>query len=116
VLQCVAVRNSVLQYVAVCCSVSSSDTNDGIGTPMCVMNRVKCCSVLQCVAVCCSVLQCVAVCCSVLQCVAVCCSASVMNRVKCVVVCCIMLQCAAVCCSVLQCVAVCCSASQCVAV
>jgi len=33
-----------------------------------------CCSVLQCVAVCCSVLQCVAVCCSLLQCVAVCCS------------------------------------------
>jgi len=55
---------------------------------------VKCCSVLQCVAVCCSVLQCVAVCCSVLQCVAVCCS---------------VLQCAAVCCSVLQCAAVCCS-------
>jgi len=33
---------------------------------------MRCCSVLQCVAVCCSVLQCVAVCCSVLQCVAVC--------------------------------------------
>ena len=32
---------------------------------------LRCCSVLQCVAVCCSVLQCVAVCCSVLQCVAV---------------------------------------------
>jgi len=33
-----------------------------------------CCSVLQCVAVYCSVLQCVVVCCSVLQCDAVCCS------------------------------------------
>jgi len=39
------IRYSVLQCVAVCCSV------------------------LQCVAVCCSVLQCVAVCCSMLQCV-----------------------------------------------
>jgi len=38
---------SVLQCVAVCCTVR--------------------CSVLQCVAVCCSVLQCVAVCCSVLR-------------------------------------------------
>ena len=33
---------------------------------------IRCCSVLQCVAVGCSVLQCVAVCCGVLQCVAVC--------------------------------------------
>jgi len=49
-----AVYCSVLQFVAVCCSVYA-----------------VCCSVLQCVAVCCSVLQCVAVCCSVLQCVAV---------------------------------------------
>ena len=29
------------------------------------IERIVCCSVLQCVAVCCSVLQCVAVCCSV---------------------------------------------------
>jgi len=45
---------SVLQCVAVCCSVA----------------------VFQCVAECCRVLQCVAVCCklAVLQCVAVCCS------------------------------------------
>ena len=34
------------------------------------MIPVRCCSVLQCVAVCCSVLQCVAVCCIVMQCVA----------------------------------------------
>jgi len=40
------------------------------------MTPLRCCGVLQCVAVCCSVLQCVAVCCSVLQCVAVCCSVS----------------------------------------
>ena len=45
VLQCVAVRCSVLLCVALCCSVS------------------------QCVAVGCSVLQCVAVCCSALRCV-----------------------------------------------
>ena len=48
-LQCFAVRRSMLQYVAVWYEVD----------PMC------CCSVLQCVAVCCSVLQRVAVCCSV---------------------------------------------------
>ena len=43
-------KSSMLQYVAVCCSVLH---------------------VFRCVAVCCSVLQCVAVCCSVLQCAAV---------------------------------------------
>jgi len=62
---------SVLQCVAVCCSVLHQ-------------SRLSVSCVLQCVAVCCSVLQCVAsisfvsflciaVCCSVLQCVAVCC-------------------------------------------
>ena len=59
-LQCVAVRCSVLQYVTVWFEVDL----------MC------CCSVLQCLAVFCSVLQCVAewfdvdlmCCCSVLQC------------------------------------------------
>ena len=55
---------SVLQCVAVCCSVF-----------VIVFWYITCHnSVLQCVAVCCSVLQCDAVCCSVLQCVAVCCS------------------------------------------
>ena len=85
---------SVLQSVAVCCSVClylelclDLDLNG-----LTVHSGGLCCSVLQCVAVCCSVLQCVAVCCSVLQCVAVCCS---------------VLQCVAVYCSVLQCVAVC---------
>jgi len=54
---------SVLQWVAVGCSVSHK-------------SRGYLCKalVLQCVAVCCSALQCVAVRCSVLQCVAVCCS------------------------------------------
>ena len=61
---------SVLQCVAVCCSVLRKWTQ---------IIRVVCCSVSQCVAVCCtnrlrSYLLCVAVCCSVLQCVAVCCS------------------------------------------
>jgi len=59
---CVAVLQycSVLQCVALCCSVLQCGT--------------MYCSVLQCVAVCCSVLQCVAVRCSVSQCVAVCCN------------------------------------------
>jgi len=86
----VCVCSSLLQCIAVCCSVL-----------YCV------CIVLQCVAVCCSVLpcvcillQCVAVCCSVLQCVAVC--------LHCVAVHWSMLQCVAVC---IHCVAVCCSMS-----
>jgi len=66
---------------------------------------LRCCSVLQCVAVCCSVLQRVSVCCSVLQCVAV----------QCVAVCCSALQCVAVHC-VAACVAVCCRVLQGVAV
>jgi len=49
--------DSVLQYVAVCCSVLA-----------------VCCSVLHCVAACCNVLQCVAAGCSVLRCVAAGCS------------------------------------------
>jgi len=65
VLQCVAVCCSVLQRIAAAllciriyltiCSLSS------------LLIYTVCCSVLQCVAVCCDVLQCVAVCCSVLQ-------------------------------------------------
>ena len=68
---------SVMQCVAVCCSVHS--LLHRIFWKMLQCNAV-CCSVLQyalasaedflkVVAVCCSVLQCVAVCCSVLQCV-----------------------------------------------
>jgi len=55
VLQCVAVRCSVLHCVAVCC-----------GVLRCV---AVCCSVVQCI--CCENRQCSAACCSVLQCVAV---------------------------------------------
>jgi len=62
--QRVAVCCSVLQCVAVRCSVlhTAKDTS-----PVAARHP------LQCAAVCCSVLQCVAVCCSVLQCIAVCC-------------------------------------------
>jgi len=94
---------SVLQRVAVCCSVlhcvvrqARSRMNESCLFQLArsllfyIAVRIVCCSVLQCVAVCCSVLQCVAVCCSVFQCVALCC---------------FVLQCVAVCCSVLQCVA-----------
>jgi len=99
---------SVLQCVAVCCSVCQSIR---------VETRWVCCSVLQGVRVCCSVLQCVAVSCSVLQCLAILNVPSswaihTSPDTKSV------LQCAAVCCSVLQCVAVCwvcCSVRQCVA-
>jgi len=59
-LQCVAVRCSVVHCVAVWCSV--------------LWRGAVCCSVLQCGAVCCSLVQCVAVWCSALQYVAVSCS------------------------------------------
>ena len=90
------------------------------------------CSVLQCVA-CCSVLQHVAVCCSVLQCGIVCCNVSrVAVRRSALVddartaydealalgdlsMCCSLSQYVAECCCVLQCVAMCCM-MQCVAV
>jgi len=68
VLQCVAVRCTVLQCggcVVVCCSdmVLREGCSDNV-SDSCV---AVCCSVLQWVAVGCSGLQCVAVCCSVLQ-------------------------------------------------
>jgi len=60
---------------------------------------------------CCSVLQCVAVCCSVLQCAWKTFTVELMCRLlapsKCVAVCCSVLQCGAVWCSVLQCGAMC---------
>jgi len=73
---------SVLQSIAVCCSVLHCLAMScracrllRISTlPSVVQSIAVCCSILQCVAVCCSILQCVAVCCSILQCVAVCCS------------------------------------------
>ena len=99
---CVAVYYRVLQCVAVRCSVLDLEIAvvpyEVLGTDV-LQCAAMYCSVLQCIAVCCSVLQCAAVCCSVLQCVAECCS---------------VWQCIAVHCSVLRCVAVCCSVLQCV--
>jgi len=73
VVQCAAVCGSVLQGVAVCCSIEiyrwnvEKVINKSLRN-MCTQWLVAvCCNVLQCAAVCCSVLQCVAVCCSVLQ-------------------------------------------------
>jgi len=88
------VRCSVLQCVAVCCSVhvlvrvelwrtfTNTSWHAHAGMSCGVLQGVVvccvCCSVLRCVAVCCSILQCIAVCCcSVLQCVAVCCRDSI---------------------------------------
>ena len=85
----VAVCCSVLQYIAVWCSVVPTWLS---------LVQLNCFIVMQCVAVSCSVLQCGALCCSVLQCLAVSCS---------------VLQCLAVCYSVVHCVAVSCSALQC---
>jgi len=69
VLQCAAVRCSVLQRGAVCCRVLQCVAGNGRTWHKLAQERplAVCCSVLQCVAVPCSVLQCVAACCSVLQ-------------------------------------------------
>ena len=99
----VATWHSVLQCVAVCCSVlqcnnqlrislESETGSEGGGGDVAV-----CCSVLQCVAVCCSVLPYVAMRCSASQCAEVCCR--VLHGVAAY---CIMLQRVAACCSVLQ--------------
>jgi hypothetical protein len=93
-------RCSVVQCVAVCCSV--------LHVAQCIYECVAAwCSVLQCVAVCWSVLhvarcihECVAVWCSVVQCVA-CSTMHLWMR-------CSVMQWVALCCIVLQCVAVCC--------
>ena len=58
VLQCIAVRRSVLQCVAVCCNELENVCDDSLSTQGVVA---------VCVAVCCSVLQCVAMCCSELE-------------------------------------------------
>jgi len=69
VLQCVEVRCSALQCVAVRCSALQCN------------NLVESCHMYKC----CSVLQCVAVCCRALQCVAVHCSATILlNHVTCI--------------------------------
>ena len=99
VLQCVAVRCSVLQtYIHTWHLVLQS-----VAVCSSVLQCVQCVADVHthsasCVAVCCSVLQCVAVCCSVLHCVA----DIHTHSVSCVAVCCSVLQCVAVCCSVLQ--------------
>ena len=122
--QFVALSCSLLQNVAVCCSLLQCVNDIRIVEALqhvathCI---ATCCSVLQCVndntlycnvllhvAVRVPLLQCVAVCCSVLQCVAVCCS-----MLQYVAVCCSMLQYVAVCCSVLHCNAMCCYVLQC---
>jgi len=58
---------SLLQHVAVCCSVLQIRPFAALVSVSCRLSGyfsvAACCSVLQCVAVCCSVLQCVAVCC-----------------------------------------------------
>jgi len=134
VLQCVAVRCSALQCVFRkaandCCAdlpyfgvLTYACRTKLLADVLEIIRRIhklslcviKCCSVLQCVAVCRSVSQCVVVCCSVLRCVAVCHSV-----LQCVAVICSVRQCAAGCwmhCSLLQCVAVCCSVLQCATV
>jgi len=64
---------SVLQLVAVCCSVLRSWSLDDLLSSREFSGALRC-SVSPCGAVCCSMLQCVAVWCSGLQCVAVWCS------------------------------------------
>ena len=81
------IYSSVLQCVAVCCSVLQ-----------CAAGRSN---MLPCGAVCCRVVQCVAVCSNVLRCVAVCCSAS-LGVAKVYLFCTGVLQCTAVCCNVPQ--------------
>ena len=103
---------SLLQSVAVCCSLLAvcCSVLRVVIPPICEISLIYMCKVDQpnallsgvyvavCFVVCCSVFQRVAVCCSLLQSVAVCCS---------------LLQSVAVCCSALQSVAVCCSLLQC---
>jgi len=81
VLQCVAVMFSVLQGVAVCCSVFHAneialEVIDLVISRVCsaLQYVVASCSVLQYVAGCCSALQYVVALCSVLQYMAGCCS------------------------------------------
>jgi len=61
---CGEVCCSVLQYVAVWCSVVQCGA---VCYSLEVLCGALCCCVFECIAVCCSVLQSVAVCCSVLQ-------------------------------------------------
>ena len=103
---------SVLQYVAVCCSMLQCAAHVRGCCSRCAAVCYAYCSVLQHTAACCIVSHCVAGCCRMLQCAD---SNKKLNSVGCqghVAACCSVLQCVAVCevcCSVLQCVAVCCS-------
>jgi len=71
VLQCVAVRCSVLQSVAVCLQCVAVNVLQTPGSLAAAIRGDAFGIVLQWLAVCCSVLQCVAVSCGALQCVAV---------------------------------------------
>jgi len=114
-LQCVAVYHSVLQGVAVCCSVLWTSHKCNTGRLMTWVPTSPSCSVLLCVTVYCSLLGCCSELwtsntwnaahfmtqrttfssCSVLQCVAIWCSV-----MQCLILCCSVLQYATVCCSV----------------
>jgi len=112
VLQCVEVRSSVFQCVAVCCSMSGGPRGQAVS--LALSPPAVCCKVLQCVAVCCRVLQCVdrdVELYLALSPVAVCFSVLHDSVWPCVAVSCSVLQCVAACCSVLQRVAVCHSTS-----
>ena len=87
-------RCSVLQYVAVYCSMLHSAAKTGILSER-DLHR-------QCDGVCCSVLQCVAVCCTVLHCIA---RSGVLSERDLQKMCCHVLQCLALCCTMLHCVA-----------
>jgi len=138
--QCTAVWYSVLQCVAVCCSVLQwlvRQRNEACATHECVMlptlmshvtwvhckrekhrceqcAEVVCCNVLQYAAVYCSVLQSGIVWCSLLQCVDV--KHYLWHRRSDTTRKCAVLECAAVCCSVLQCATTCWSVLECAAV
>jgi len=78
VLWCVAAHCSVVQCVAVCCSVSQNlptlARKPAYHSSVSATTVAACCSVLQRVAACCSMLQRVAACCSILRGVAAFCS------------------------------------------
>jgi len=69
--RCVAACGTVLQFVAVYCSVAIDEGRVFNQFRRCVAVRS---TMLQCVPLCCSVLHDAAVRCSALQCVAVCCN------------------------------------------
>jgi len=127
VLQCVAVCCSVLQRVLQCVAVRVAVRHqDVLRTHTTPGYAPWCCSVLKWVPVCCSMVQRAAVWCSVLQfdtkrlwlgtLARMLPGAAVVQYfavfAACIAVCCSVLQCGAVWCSVLQCVTGWCSVSQ----